>query len=292
MRRRAPILALAAVLAAIALCASAPASQAASSLAFVSCPGSAGFGCTTVNVPLDRTGALPGTVPLSVERKLAGAEPSRDAVLALAGGPGQATLPLDEFIAQAIAPALSSRDLLLFDQRGTGASDPLSCSAFEEPVGRQTLGHLFEQCALDIGPARGAFTTQESVDDIEALRSAAGYEKLVLYGTSYGTKVALEYAADATPARRGARARLGRSRQRPRTVPAADAPGDRADARGALWQRGLRRDQREPALPNSRGSPPGCAGTRCSAPSTTAPADATPPAWARAVCSRSCRRAT
>jgi pimeloyl-ACP methyl ester carboxylesterase len=32
------------------------------------------------------------------------------------------------------------------------------------------------------------------VEDIEALRRAAGYEKLVLYGTSYGTKVALEYA--------------------------------------------------------------------------------------------------
>jgi pimeloyl-ACP methyl ester carboxylesterase len=184
------------VLATTALCGAAPASQAASSLAFVSCPGSPGFTCTTLNVPLDRTGALPGTVPLSVERKLAGAEPSRDAVLALAGGPGQATLPLDEFIAQAITPALNSRDLLLFDQRGTGASDPLSCSAFEEPIGRQTLGHVFEQCALDIGPARGAFTTQESVEDIEALRRAAGYEQLVLYGTSYGTKVALEYAAE------------------------------------------------------------------------------------------------
>ncbi len=32
------------------------------------------------------------------------------------------------------------------------------------------------------------------MQDIEALRAAAGYEKLVLYGTSYGTKVALEYA--------------------------------------------------------------------------------------------------
>ncbi len=189
-------MALAAVLATGALCASAPASQAASSLAFVSCPGSPGFSCTTVNVPLDRAGTLPGTVPVSVERKLAGAEPSRDAVVALAGGPGQATLPLDEFIAQAIAPALNSRDLLLFDQRGTGASDPLSCSAFEEPIGHRTLAHVFEQCALDIGPARGAFTTQESVEDIEALRRAAGYEKLVLYGTSYGTKVALEYAAE------------------------------------------------------------------------------------------------
>ena len=32
------------------------------------------------------------------------------------------------------------------------------------------------------------------MEDIEAIRQAGGYEKLVLYGTSYGTKVALEYA--------------------------------------------------------------------------------------------------
>ena len=32
------------------------------------------------------------------------------------------------------------------------------------------------------------------MQDIEAIREALGYEKLVLYGTSYGTKVALEYA--------------------------------------------------------------------------------------------------
>ena len=56
------------------------------------------------------------------------------------------------------------------------------------------MGALFERCALDIGPARGAFTTAETVQDLEALRRASGYEKLVLYGTSYGTKVALQYA--------------------------------------------------------------------------------------------------
>jgi pimeloyl-ACP methyl ester carboxylesterase len=170
-----------------------PASSAGSSLSFIPCANSAAFSCASLAVPLDRTGAVPGTISLSVERKLAGAAPSRDAVVTLAGGPGQATLPLGEFISQAITPARGSRDLLLFDQRGTGASNPLSCSALE---GFETgsPSQLFEHCALEIGPARGAYTTQESIQDIEALRQAGGYEKLVLYGTSYGTKVALEYA--------------------------------------------------------------------------------------------------
>jgi pimeloyl-ACP methyl ester carboxylesterase len=136
---------------------------------------------------------VPGTLALSVERRLAGPSPSRDAVVALAGGPGQAALPLAEYIPKVIAPALGTRDLLLLDQRGTGTSDPLACSALER-FSNQPVNRLFEECAQQIGPARGAFTTAESVNDIEELRRAGGYEKLVLYGTSYGTKVALEYA--------------------------------------------------------------------------------------------------
>jgi pimeloyl-ACP methyl ester carboxylesterase len=170
-------------------------SSAASSLSFIPCPeaSAAGFQCAALQVPLEHSEAVPGTVTLNIERKLAGATPSRDAVVALAGGPGQAALPLAAFIAKAIAPALGSRDLLVFDQRGTGTSDPLSCSALEASSDAP-LSSLIERCAAEIGPARGAYTTQESVEDIEALRVAGGYEKLVLYGTSYGTKVALEYA--------------------------------------------------------------------------------------------------
>ena len=47
-----------------------------------------------------------------------------------------------------------------------------------------------------MGPTRSFFTTADSVADIEAIRVAGGYEKLVLYGTSYGTKLAEEYAQD------------------------------------------------------------------------------------------------
>lgn len=171
-----------------------PASSPGSSLSFLACPEAPTFACTSLAVPLDRSGAVAGALTLSVERKLAGIAPSRDAVVALAGGPGQAALPLSAYVAQAIAPALGTRDLLLFDQRGTGASSPLSCPALEG-FSFEPISHIYERCALQIGPSRGDYTTAESVQDIEALRQAGGYEKLVLYGTSYGTKVALDYAA-------------------------------------------------------------------------------------------------
>jgi pimeloyl-ACP methyl ester carboxylesterase len=147
-----------------------------------------------VPVPLDRSGVLPGVISLSVERRLAHAgSQSASAVLALAGGPGQAALGLGEFAASALGPALTSRDLLVFDQRGTGLSHPLSCVALEGLASGSVAASL-RSCALEIGPARGDYTTLESVADIESLREATGYDKLVLYGTSYGTKVALEYA--------------------------------------------------------------------------------------------------
>jgi pimeloyl-ACP methyl ester carboxylesterase len=196
MPRRAPTFPLAA---ALALCCSAlcgvGVASAGAALSFVPCAGAGtdGFECTTVPVPVSRTGLAAGTLSLSLERKQASPTQSRTAVVALAGGPGQAALPLGEFIAKALAPALGTRDLLVFDQRGTGASDPLGCGALSSFSGG-SVSQSFERCALEIGPARGGYTTQESVEDIETIRQAAGYEKLVLYGTSYGTKVAEEYA--------------------------------------------------------------------------------------------------
>src|SRR5207302_11066640 len=130
MRRRAPTSLLATL-----LLASLPASSAASpGASFTPCPQDPTFSCATVPVPLDRGGVVPGTIGLSVARRTPAAAPSPVAVLALAGGPGQATLGLGRFIAEAISPALAggpsgARDLLLFDQRGTGASGPLSCPA-------------------------------------------------------------------------------------------------------------------------------------------------------------------
>src|SRR5207244_13286076 len=91
-------------------------------------------------------------------------------------------------------PPSATRHLRVLDQRGTGESNPLACPALERFFAGSVEQEL-ERCALQIGPARGAFTTAETVEDIESLRHLAGYTQLVLYGTSYGTKVALEYAA-------------------------------------------------------------------------------------------------
>jgi pimeloyl-ACP methyl ester carboxylesterase len=196
--RRIPKLISVAPLAALALALGHP--PAADALAFAPCATGGGFSCATLSVPLDRSGtlagsgALAGSVTLAIERLQAGATPSENAVVALAGGPGQAAIPVAGDLAKAISPALAGRDLIVFDQRGTGSSGPLSCSALQGEGGIANIGQAFERCALQIGSRRGSYTTQESVADIEALRQAMGYRRLTLFGVSYGTKVALEYA--------------------------------------------------------------------------------------------------
>ncbi len=159
----------------------------------------AGYQCASLTVPLDRTGATPGTITLGAKRVAAAANPGAVAVVALAGGPGQAAIPIAPAFARDLGPALASRDLLVFDQRGTGVSGALNCPALRAPVSSAPsaaqLDAATQRCSEEIGPARASFRTADSVQDLEALRVAGGYAKLVLYGVSYGTKVALAYAS-------------------------------------------------------------------------------------------------
>jgi pimeloyl-ACP methyl ester carboxylesterase len=180
------------LLAALTILATA-ASAHASGLASLPCAGNPGFICSSLPVPLDRANPEAGTISLAVERKLAGTAPAGEAVLMLAGGPGQAAVPFASHVPTQIGASLKTRDLIVMDQRGTGKSARLGCPALEAFNGGP-LAKRIEACADQIGQAREAFTTAETVQDIEALRVAGGYQKLVLYGTSYGTKVALEYA--------------------------------------------------------------------------------------------------
>ncbi|HEX4805190.1 MAG TPA: alpha/beta hydrolase [Conexibacter sp.] len=149
--------------------------------------------CGRVTVPLDVAGAVPGTVSLRVKAlPPSGGGAAQATVLALAGGPGQAATPLLSAFAGALGPVLRTRELVTFDQRGTGGSGLLRCDGLMAPG---SLASSVFACANQIGPGRADYTTAASVADVEAVRAALGVDKLIVYGTSYGTKVALEYAA-------------------------------------------------------------------------------------------------
>jgi pimeloyl-ACP methyl ester carboxylesterase len=159
------------------------------------CTGTNEVACGHLTVPVDPSGAIPGTITLALRRHLSPIGNSKAAVIALAGGPGQSAIPFMSDFAQILGPTVSTRDLIVFDQRGTGFSHPLSCAAFEH-LKRGITPLAASICAGQIGQTRGLYTTADTVADIEAIRQAGGYEKLVLYGTSYGTKVAERYAQE------------------------------------------------------------------------------------------------
>ena len=147
-------------------------------------------------MPLDRSGAVPGRVSLLVKRVRArrrgGA--TRPPLFVLAGGPGQSAT--DAFGVDALGvlfPAYWNRDLVIFDQRGTGRSGLLRCHQLER-ANLLRAGAAAAACARGLGARRAFYTSRDSDDDIEAIRKQLGAEQVALYGTSYGTKVALGYA--------------------------------------------------------------------------------------------------
>ncbi|HJZ62128.1 MAG TPA: alpha/beta fold hydrolase [Miltoncostaeaceae bacterium] len=168
-----------------------PATRAAA--AFAPCPGKAGIDCQTVEVPLDRTGTVPGTVPLHVERLPARLGATAAPVVAIAGGPGQAATELIRSFDAVLAPVLDHRDLIVVDQRGTGDSGPISCAAIGIFRLLTTAGG--SSCAAELGPARAFYSTRDAAEDLEAVRVAVGAPRVALYGVSYGTKVASLFAA-------------------------------------------------------------------------------------------------
>ena len=187
--RAAPIAAAAAILALTLL----PAPPAGAALRFKRCDAFL-LQCARLGVPLDRSGATPGRVSLFVTRLRARQRPRRGAIFALAGGPGQSAT--DTFGGDGLgllAPAFRRRDLIVFDQRGTGRSGPLRCRALE----RSNLfdaGRAAGACARRLGARRHHYTSRASVEDLEAIRRELGVGRITLYGTSYGVKVALGYA--------------------------------------------------------------------------------------------------
>jgi pimeloyl-ACP methyl ester carboxylesterase len=161
--------------------------------AFRPCPGERSVLCARVSVPLDRSGGVPGRVRLLVAR-VKGNPRRRGVLVGLAGGPGQASTPLLEAFAEAAEPALRSRELVVFDQRGTGGSGLLRCPSVERRYVRDLVS-AGAACAARLGRRRAFYTTRDSIADLEAVRMALGVERIALLGVSYGTKVALGYAA-------------------------------------------------------------------------------------------------
>jgi pimeloyl-ACP methyl ester carboxylesterase len=153
--------------------------------------------CSQVVVPLDRKGVVPGTVSLHVE-VVPSQGVSRGAVFLIAGGPGQGSAHVFGFDSpSAIALyrfLFPGYTLVSYDDRGTGESGLLDCPPLQAATAADTERLAAAACAASIGAPRDFYSTADHAEDLDAVRQSLGFDKIALYGVSYGTKLAMAYA--------------------------------------------------------------------------------------------------
>jgi pimeloyl-ACP methyl ester carboxylesterase len=169
--------------------------------------------CGTVSVPLDYADPAKGTIRirvLSVPARI----PSRriGSLLVNPGGPGASGV---QFVAGAfdrLFATLNQRfDIVGFDPRGTGDSNPVKCTGtsqldhivaldpiIDDPLERQDLITTSQQLARACQQNSKALLphvgTENVARDMEALRVALGDDKLNYLGFSYGSAIGTRYA--------------------------------------------------------------------------------------------------
>jgi pimeloyl-ACP methyl ester carboxylesterase len=117
------------------------------------------------------------------------------------GGPGQSSVAAAPWIVQDAGALRRQRDFLFVDFRGTGGSGGLFCPEMQGSVGSQGFLDQYyppeqvKACAERLAKTAdlAQYTNATSVDDVDEVRAALGYEKLNIYGASGGSRAALVY---------------------------------------------------------------------------------------------------
>jgi len=154
------------------------------------------FRCGHVVVPMRRADPALGStrVAFAVRTRSDRSRPSLGTIVGIDGGPGYASTaaPYARSLVAALAPLLRRRDLVLFDERGTGRSDVVDCPTLQNGLTPEAIA--VAECANRLGPRYAGYTTAEAATDLEAVRRALGLGRVFLYGDSYGTLFGQAYA--------------------------------------------------------------------------------------------------
>lgn len=171
--------------------------------------------CGTVRVPLDADRPDGEQIGIAVSRIRAGGgeQERRGALLVNPGGPGGSGLSY-AVTKRAKLPERVRRsyDVIGFDPRGVGHSAPADCgemgglfrapAADPVPHGRaaeqgllRSLQDLARDCADGVGDALPHLSTEQTAQDMDAVRAALGERRISYLGVSYGTYLGAAYAA-------------------------------------------------------------------------------------------------
>jgi pimeloyl-ACP methyl ester carboxylesterase len=150
--------------------------------------------CGHIDVPLDRTDPLAGTIAIAYELYAhTDPGPAESAILLNFGGPGETTTGYRGAAFYLFGANLDTHDLLLIDDRGRGRSGAINCPKMQGAAG--TIAEQTDECTAILESASSRYGTGEVAMDTEAVRTALGYQLIDYYGGSYGGADVTGYAA-------------------------------------------------------------------------------------------------
>ena len=157
--------------------------------------------CGSLEVFEDRKKAAGRKIGLAIQVYPAtGVKKDPDPVFYIPGGPGSSAIEDAPYIAEDLKKIRETRDLVFVDQRGTGSSNGLVCELFDPGDVASYLGHWnpperVRECRkrLESKADLRLYVTTLAMDDLDDVRAALGYDKINLFGGSYGTRAVQVY---------------------------------------------------------------------------------------------------
>jgi pimeloyl-ACP methyl ester carboxylesterase len=155
--------------------------------------------CGTLRVFEDRDARTGRTIDLKIVVAPALRRDARpDPLFVFEGGPGGGAATLAPYRIPMFRRFQTDRDIVLVDQRGTGASNSLDCSdGHPEEEGFKALDDYpiarYQRCLETLQADPRLYTTAIAMDDVDDVRAFLGYSAINLWGGSYGTRAALVY---------------------------------------------------------------------------------------------------
>lgn len=173
------------------------------------CPDS-DFTCITLRLPRDHFAEADGQTVDVTFGLLRATDESQGAFVTLTGGPGSSGLAVADGYTELLDPGIPEQyDIVFLDQRGIGQSQPIQCPEATlayyitrtTPDDREAYAadadRFADACVAESGVDPDDlpyFSTRQAVEDLEAFREWLGAEKMHVYGESYGTQFAQQYA--------------------------------------------------------------------------------------------------
>ena len=121
-------------------------------------------------------------------------QPARGALVYLEGGPGGAATDAAVSVNEIFGKVSEFRDVVLVDQRGTGASQGVACpQEHVRATDADAVASYLRRCFARLGGGTRRLSTEAAAADLERVRQALGYGRIDLYGGSYGATLAQVY---------------------------------------------------------------------------------------------------